>query len=148
MEVRWFFDVSRFATVFVFVVLFVSVRLFMSGERYSCGRACAGYSCGRACAEYRCMCRVAGWPNLQTTPVTGRRRWTGDVGPRFGKRHTSQARASAVPAFSCSDVALVTYVTSGPTFLKTLTAHTFFISNLRSDNHIGILDVLLTETIC
>ena len=40
------------------------------------------------------------------------------AGPRFDKAHTSHAPASAMPAFFCSDIALVTYVTPGPSFLK------------------------------
>ena len=60
-------------------------------------------------------------------------------GPRFGRAHirqthTSLARASAVPAFICSDVALVTYFTPGRSFRKMRTSH------------IGILGVLLMET--
>ena len=39
----------------------------------------------------------------------------------------------------------VTYVTPGLNFLKTLTVHAFYLK-LVNNNHIGILDVLLTET--
>ena len=62
------------------------------------------------------------------------------TGPRFGKTHM---RRSAVPAFICSGVALVTYITPGPNFLKTLTAHAFLLK-LCEKNHIGIFDVLTT----
>ena len=65
------------------------------------------------------------------------------AGSRFGKTHTSYAPARAVPGFICSDVALVTYVTSGTSFLKTHTAQTFFlIKTNANNNHIWIHDVL------
>ena len=71
-------------------------------------------------------------------------------GPRFGR---SQNRLKAYlacarmccPAFIWSDVVLVTYVTLGSTLLKTHTAHAFLLT-FSTVIHIGILDVLLTET--
>ena len=46
-------------------------------------------------------------------------------GPRLCKTNSSHMCASAVPSFICSDVALVTYVTHGPSFLKTQTRMDF-----------------------
>ena len=66
--------------------------------------------------------------NLKTHP--------GDVGPdstgpRFSKSHTSHTRASSVPAFICSDVSLVIYVTTGPSFLKILMYNAYaFLFNI------------------
>ena len=60
--------------------------------------------------------------------------------PRIGKTHTSHARASAVAAFICSDVALVTY----PSRDSTNRIHLYL--KIAINNHIGMLDVLITET--
>ena len=51
-------------------------------------------------------------------------------GPRFGRSHIRLSAYLACarkrsPGLICSDVALVTYVTPGPSFLKKLTAHAF-----------------------
>ena len=53
-------------------------------------------------------------------------------------------RMHANPAVICSDVALMTYITPGPNFVKTLAMHFYF--KFANNNHIGIFYVLLTET--
>ena len=53
------------------------------------------------------------------------------AGPRYGKTHTSHARASAVPAFIYFDVALVTYVM--PRFSQLY----------RSDSQIGVFEEII-----
>ena len=49
------------------------------------------------------------------------------------------------PTFLCCDIALVTYITPGRNFLKTHT-HMHFYLKLANNNHIGIFDVFVTET--
>ena len=66
------------------------------------------------------------------------------LGPDSGKRNP-RLRASAVPAFICSDVALLTYVTPVPVSSKR-TPRMHFMLNVHNNSHIGILDVLTTKT--
>jgi len=54
-------------------------------------------------------------------------------GSRFDKTHNSYARASAVPAFICFDVALVTNITHRASFLNI-----YFYFKLANNNHFGI----------
>jgi len=47
--------------------------------------------------------------------------------PRFDKTHTSHARATAIPAFICYDVAFVTYVTPCRNFPKRIPHMHFYL---------------------